>query len=197
MKKKSTKKTRLNKSRKAKKSRPRGGTRMASGDIIKLILTDHIQLKRLVKILKNDGKPLGERQRAFQEFAPLLISHAKPEEQTLYMALKDQEKLRSEGFEGDVEHTLADQMVEEAKRATDTDLWSAKVKVLAELVAHHLIEEEQDILPDFAKASESEERVSLGAKYRQLREELLAQGGEDALPEAKIRESQGEYQVHH
>lgn len=184
--------------KKSKVSKRKPAKRMASGDIIKLILADHTPLKRLIKVLKSEDKALGERQRAFQEFSKLLICHAQPEEQSLYVAMKDIEKLRAEGYEGDVEHGLADQMVEEAKREQDTDRWSAKVKVLAELVEHHIKEEEQDMLPDYKRLSQSDERVALGEKYRRLRERLLAQGGQDTIPEAKLRGViPPEIQVHH
>lgn len=184
--------------KKARVSRRKPAKRMASGDIIKLILADHKPLKQLLKVLKSENKALGERQKAFQEFSKLLICHAQPEEQSLYSAMKDMERLRAEGYEGDVEHGLADQMVEEAKREKDTDRWSAKVKVLAELVEHHIKEEEQEMIPDYKRLSDSEERVALGEKYRMLRERLVAQGGQDTISEAKLRGViSPEVQVHH
>ncbi|RYZ80734.1 MAG: hemerythrin domain-containing protein [Proteobacteria bacterium] len=163
---------------------------MAGDDIIDLILEDHKPLKKLIKVLKNSDKyDLEERQEAFEEFAPLLITHAKPEEQTLYIAMKDEEDLREEGYEGDVEHALADQLLEEIKRTDDEDLWSARVKVLAEMVEHHIEEEEEEMLPDFRKNSEVEQRAELGAIYVEKKAKLEAMGGkdspeEDAMPAA-------------
>jgi hypothetical protein len=61
------------------------------------------------------------------------------------------------------------------------------VKVLAELVEQHIKEEEEDMLPDFKKSSDSEVRVQLGEKYRMLREDLLSQGGMDTVSESQIR----------
>src|SRR5437868_1921736 len=58
------------------------------GDVIPMILEDHQPLKKLIKIMKNLDKDLSERQNAFEEFAPLLVTHAKPEEQTVYTFLK-------------------------------------------------------------------------------------------------------------
>ncbi len=157
-------------------------------DIIELILQHHKPLKKLIKILKSE-KDFTEKAPAFQEFAPLLISHAKPEEKVLYVAMKKIEDLRAEGFEGDTEHGLADQLVEEIKRTDDEDLWMAKVKVLAELVEHHIEEEEEDMLPDYKKESDLEERIKLGKLYMRLREEMLDQEGDDA-PSERNRSSE-------
>lgn len=142
------------------------------GDIIELILDDHVALKKLIKILKDDEKDIGERYAAFGEFAPLLTIHAKPEEQTLYVEMKKDEELRVSGYEGDVEHALAEQLLQEAKTTTDEDLWTAKVKVLAELVEHHIEEEEEEMLPDYKKNSDLDTRITLGERYIQLKEAI-------------------------
>lgn len=166
----------------AKKSQ-RASAQENEQDIIQLILADHKPLKKLIKIMKDSDNDLSERQEAFEEFAPLLVTHAKPEEQTMYVFMKDEEELREEGFEGDVEHTLADQLVEEIKRTDDEDLWGARVKVLAEMVEHHIEEEEEELLPDFKKNSDPEQRMELGSEYLRLKAELEEMGGKDAPSE--------------
>lgn len=156
-------------------------------DIINLIKEDHKPLKELIKVLKDSEKELDERQEAFAEFAPLLISHAKPEEQVLYMFMKNNgSDLREDGFEGDVEHQLADQMVEEIMRTEDEDLWSARVKVLAELVEHHIEEEEEDMLPEFESEVELAERAKLGDQFLEFKTRLLEAGGLDTVPSEKM-----------
>lgn len=158
-------------------------------DIIDLILADHKELKRLIKILKDSDKDIGERYAAFGEFAPLLTLHAKPEEMTLYADMKEEEEVRLEGMEGEVEHSLADQLLNEAKEEEDEDLWSAKVKVLAELLEHHIEEEEDDILPKCRKAFSKEHRIELGNEFLKLKEDVsenhpLLKGDESFTEEA-------------
>jgi hemerythrin superfamily protein len=145
----------------------------ASGtDLVKLILEHHKPLKRLIRTMKK-AKELSESKAAFEEFAPLLIAHAKPEEETMYVFMKGDEDLRADGFEGDTEHGIADQLVDEIKRCSIKDEYMAKVKVLAELVEHHIKEEEEDMLPEFKKACATEERSSLGEKYAKLHQRLI------------------------
>lgn len=143
-------------------------------DIVEIILQDHKPLKRLIKVLKSE-KEIGEKRKAFEEFAPLLVAHAKPEEQTLYVHMKHEEELRPDAFEGDTEHALADQLIEEVKQAADEDVWEAKAKVLAELVEHHIEEEEEEMFPEVRKTIDLAEREKIGEEYLRLRDEM----GED------------------
>jgi hemerythrin superfamily protein len=173
MAKRPAKKTHAKSARGAKRTKH---SRASSQDIVKLILEDHKPLKRLIKILKNSEKGLAERRRAYDEFAPMLLAHAKPEARVLYTFMKERSKLRTEGFEGDIEHKLAEQLVDEIRLTKDEDMWSAKVKVLAELVEHHVKEEEEELLPDFKKCAEAEERSEMGTRYAELKEQFDSSG---------------------
>jgi hemerythrin-like domain-containing protein len=72
-------------------------------------------------------------------------------------------------MEGDTEHHIADRLVDEIKFAIEEDVWEAKAKVLAELVEHHIEEEEEEMLPQVRKAIELEERERIGEEYLRLR----------------------------
>jgi hemerythrin-like domain-containing protein len=169
---------------------------ITKNDLVHMILQDHKPLKQLIKIMKNFDVDINERRTAFEQFAPLLVAHAKPEEKVLYAYMKNSQPLREEGFEGDVEHGLADQMLEEVKRTQDEDLLGARIKVLADLVEHHIQEEENALLPDFRKISAQSERVELGDKFMRLKAEIEAEGSDDAPPERQIQGYEEEAQVH-
>ena len=172
----------------AKKARAQSAAQ-ASDDIVKLILEDHKPLKRLIETLKDTEESFAKRQAAFEEFGARLIAHAKPEEQALYVYMKEGNELRTEGFEGDVEHMIADQLLQEAQATNDEDLWSAQVKVLAELVEHHIEEEEEEMLPEFKKEATDEERSMIGQKYLHLKSkyDTWTGKGEPAPRTADIR----------
>ena len=163
---------------KAQKPKAKTETKEKNTDIVQLILEDHKPLKKLIKTLKNTEADEDERREAFQTFADLLISHSRPEEDVLYAEMKEDEDMREEGCEGEVEHGLADQMVEEAKRARDHDIWSAKVKVLAELVEHHIEEEEDELLPKYKKQSSVDERRDLGEEFLKAKRNIGRNGME-------------------
>lgn len=155
-------------------------------DIVEAILEDHKPLKELIKVMKDSESEIAVRKAAFQEFAPLLIAHAKPEEETLYVFMKANEEFREGGFEGDVEHQLADQLLEECKRTTDDELLGARIKVLAELVEHHIEEEEEELLPDFKKNSDEAERLKLGNRFFGLKASYLAAGDDNVIPDPAL-----------
>lgn len=177
--------TRKTKSKSQEKPREQQPT---SEDIVELILADHEPLKDLIEIMKDSEAELEEKQIAYEEFVPLLKVHAKAEEQALYTVLKDDEKQREHGFEGDVEHSLADLVAKMAKDADDEDVFCAQVKVLAELVEHHIEEEEQEVFPEFKKKSSAKERQSIGQEYIELKEQLDQENFEDQDDETELDE---------
>lgn len=175
-------------------SRTRGNVQTSKDDIIKLILMDHAPLKRLIAILKDPELTIRTRRRAFDQFAPLLLVHAHAEQESFYAFLKDENReLRVHGLEGDVEHALAEYMIDEVKMAEDAGIWSARAKVLAELVEHHIDEEETEILVDFKKVVDMEDRVLIGKQYLDLkhhfrREESLTEDEAEAIEEERNRD---------
>jgi len=183
-------------SKETKTSSKKGSTQSSPEDIIQLILQDHKPLKQLIKIMKSEDADYSEKHAAFLTFAPTLLAHAKPEEQTWYMKMKSDGDMVQDGLEGDIEHGLADQLCEELKRTSDKDMFEAKVKVLAELVEHHIKEEEEDMLPEFKKESSIEERVELGLAYLAFQSEFQAEGSDDS-PKENSATMKKQEQMHH
>lgn len=161
-----------------------------TGDIVDLILEDHKPLKELIKILKDDDADMEDRVMAFEQFAPQLISHAKPEEESLYNFMKENDELRVEGMEGETEHEIADRLVNEIYETGNKYLWSAKVKVLAELVEHHIKVEEKTFLPDFKKHSTESDRMEIGRQFLELKNTLFSENFEDINYQETIEEVQ-------
>lgn len=149
-------------------------------DICDLIREEHKPLKALIKILKDVDKGLETRRAAYAEFAPMLVAHAKPEEETLYVYVKHDDDLKNEAYEGEEEHALADQKIAEIDNTDNDDVWSAKVNVLAELVEHHIKEEEEELLPAFKKSTADVERTNLGDLYLKLKKRFVAERSKNA-----------------
>lgn len=140
-------------------------------DICLLIENDHIPLKDFIKIMKGTGLLL-DKVAAFEQFSPLLIAHSKPEESSLYEVMKNEGHLRQNGIKGDTEHALADALIEEIRGVKEEEEWQAKVKVLAELVEHHIHEEEHQMLPLVKERFSLAEREAMGEAYLQIRADL-------------------------
>ncbi len=141
-------------------------------DIIKLILRDHVPLKKLIETLKDGEIERSEKEGAFEQFVPLLVAHAKAEEKSLYVQMKKVKDLRVESFEGDTEHAIAENLIHEINATADDDKWNAKVKVLAELVEQHIEEEEEEMLEDVKKQMDLSMRKAVGDLYTELKTEF-------------------------
>ena len=157
-----------------------------SSDIIQVILKDHKPLKQLIKILKDAEVEFLEKKPAFEEFAPLLLSHAEPEQESLYVHMKDDDELRAFGFEGETEHDIASGLIDDINQTSEEYEWMAKVKVLAELVEQHIKEEENDIFEDVRKELSIDERISIGEEYIRLRDDYRMQ---NATPVAQTKKT--------
>lgn len=154
---------------KAKKSRTAKTTQT---DIIKLILEDHVPLKKLIKVLKDPHIKVTEKRPSFEKFAVQLLAHAKPEEDSLYCWMQEgKAELRMEGFEGLTEHAIAEHLIEEIRVTTDKNEWLGKVKVLGEIVEHHIQEEETIMFKMVKKEFNLEMRAEIGDEYLKQREE--------------------------
>lgn len=160
-------------------------TEAGAEDIIELILTHHEPLKALIETLKDGETSRKSKAETFEEFAYLLTCHAKAEEQVLYVAMKNFDDLKVEGFEGDTEHAIADQLVQEINGTPDDHEWVAKVKVLAEAVEHHIQEEETKFLKHVEATISPAQRMNLGAEYTKLLEEY--QNLFDVLPAKSVK----------
>ena len=167
------------------KEKEKVSAKASANDIIQIILQDHKPLKELIKTLKDEETDFTEKKPVFEEFAPLLLSHAEPEEQSLYLHMKDEEELRAEGFEGQTEHAIASQLIQEINQTSDEDEWMAKVKVLAEMVEHHIEEEEEEMFPDLKKQLDTEERIAIGEEYMRLRDDYRIENAITVTPSKK------------
>jgi len=135
---------------------------------IKLLAAEHETIRTETKILRNLDIPQTERKRSFARLLPLLTLHNKKEEKIVYsfMKLCDQDELRIWALEGKEEHLLMDQLI---RKMLAVDIsgeeWSAKAKVLAELVDHHIDEEEQEIFPALARELNEDSDEQLAKNY--------------------------------
>ena len=143
-----------------------------SNDIISLIMIDHEPLKKLIMTLKDSKVEITKKRPAYREFKRALTVHARAEEESLYVHMKEEdegEDLRVESFEGDAEHAIADNLIKEIDYiGTNDDKWMAKVKVLAELVEHHIKEEEKEFFKRIRKEFTTDERAEIGKEYINL-----------------------------
>ena len=149
-----------------------------SSDAIKLLTTDHKEVKKLFKaydqLVEADGDS-DEKQELARQICTMLTAHATVEEELFYPAarevLDDDEDLVDEA---DVEHSTAKDLIAQIEASTPDDpLYDAKVKVLGEYIDHHVKEEEGEMFPKVRKSDLDLD--ALGADMAARKEELLAE----------------------
>jgi hemerythrin superfamily protein len=172
-------------------------------NVIDLLKSDHDKVNGLFKSFESAKKSdsASEKQHLVEQICQELEVHATVEEQLFYPAVEkraaqDDEKAESSVKESYEEHSLVKTVVAELKGGSaraDGEL-DAKVKVLKDLVEHHVEEEEGILMPRAKKLLTSEELDELGTQAESRKQELLRQasaGPERAQPRSRRSSSSG------
>lgn len=145
-------------------------------DAIKLLTTDHAEVKALFKQYEKLAKaaaPADEKQALAQQICDMLKVHAQIEEEIFYPAARavlDEQDLVDEA---DVEHASAKELIGQIESGdAEDDHYDAKVKVLGEYIEHHVGEEEKELFPEVRKAGL--DVVDVGEQLAARKDELMA-----------------------
>jgi hypothetical protein len=135
-------------------------------NIIEIIKKDHKEVREIFEQLVESKTQSG-----FVELRKELIPHMKAEEILLYPLLMDGHK--EDVLEGFEEHHAAEMVLGELeKTAIKNERWPAKLKVLKEMIEHHIKEEESKILKAARSQLEKNELQELGEKFETKKNEL-------------------------
>lgn len=148
------------------------GTPTQATNIVEAIEQDHKDLKKFIRLLKDEKTSPGVKRKVYCEFASLLTSHSSAEEKAMYAISEKLSGLKQKTLEGYVEHSVASALVKKISRdpsAKQLSNWLAQVQVLAELVEHHVQEEESDLLPQVKKQLSEKKQFESCRKFVKLR----------------------------
>lgn len=144
-------------------------------DAIKLLEADHRQVdKWFAEFEATNGAKT--KTKLVEQICLALKVHTQIEEEIFYPASRDVLSTDQEDMvdEAVVEHAAAKQLIAELEQMeVGEDLYDAKVKVLQEMIEHHVEEEEKDYFPACRKAGMDVEAV--GLQLAQRKEELMGQ----------------------
>ncbi|HYB99925.1 MAG TPA: hemerythrin domain-containing protein [Candidatus Limnocylindrales bacterium] len=155
-------------------------------DAISLLKADHEKVRGLLSQLeKSTDRAASRRETLLAQLETEILIHTTIEEEIFYPAYreavskKEDRKLYQEAIE---EHHVVDLVLPEVKEADPaSEIFSAKAKVLKELIEHHAEEEEKEMFKRARKAFETEELKELGermmARKEELMEQMQAEGG--------------------
>lgn len=150
--------------------------RLTSGDVVDLILADHRTFEDLLRTLRDSTT---DRDAARQAFATLHVAHAEAEELKVYPTLRRKDAISEHDEDhGEEEHAEGHEALLDVLEAEDLEGadFDELVEKLAEVVNHHLTEEELTILNPAREDVDAEVRHRLGADFVEERNRLIDAG---------------------
>jgi preprotein translocase subunit SecD len=156
-----------------------------SQDGLQLLAADHRKVEGLFESFEG-ASGTAAKEKLVRQICTELKIHSQIEEEIYYPAIrgKVEEDALDEAY---VEHDSAKLLINELEAAEPNEsYYDAKVKVLSELIEHHVKEEEKqrDNLFQQTRAAEID-LEALGAQLAARKEELLAKAQSEGLPPAE------------
>lgn len=145
-------------------------------DIFDVISSDHEKVKKILEQMEQTtSRAAKKRETLLEHLNKDLLPHMYAEEQFFYQILLDESSDKEVAYEALEEHRAAKAVLMDLEEApADDPRWSARLKVLKELIEHH-IEEEETTVFDVARSLMDEERATDAAHhFRELKKEAPA-----------------------
>lgn len=157
-------------------------------DIVTALKQDHESLRSYIDILKDTSEDMTVRRRAYRQFVDLLQSHSVAEETAVYEASREftGRELHIKVEEGYVEHQLCDDLMARIEAEEDPLIWGAHCNVLAEILDHHLREEEDDLFPMIREKATPEQNMDMLVEFMSIRartQKIVTEKNSGALAE--------------
>jgi hemerythrin-like domain-containing protein len=141
-------------------------------DAIALLKEDHDRIKPLLTELKETtDRAEKTRSELYSRIKEELVVHEIIEEEIFYPTLKEHPKAKDIVLEGYEEHDAANRLLGELDGMEPTDeLFGAKAKVMAEMIEHHIEEEEGDMFKKARQVFDADELEELGERMARRKE---------------------------
>jgi hemerythrin superfamily protein len=138
-------------------------------DAVALLKADHRKVEGLFKTFEQ-SESADEKKELLRTIIQELTVHSLAEEQLVYPIIE--ERAQDKAYEAEEEHHVVEMLLSELSRANEpNEKICAKVKVLSELVQHHVKEEEGELLPILEKSGT--DLTALGEQIQQRKEQLM------------------------
>jgi hemerythrin-like domain-containing protein len=153
----------------------------AAQDVLALLKQDHAKVKELLSQLEETTtRGVKRRQELLGKIADEVRLHAHVEETIFYPAFRESgsthedEKMFLEAAE---EHRLVHEMLPEIEDTDPaTELFSARAKVLKDLIEHHAEEEEKEMFKRAKELMPIEERRALAERIEERKQAVQEEG---------------------
>ena len=137
-------------------------------DIYEELTQEHRQVEGLFTQLEEKGP----QKKLSAELSKELSAHMKAEEKVVYKRFMEEKALRRTVLEGIEEHKPAERLLKELDKTDDKEVWKAKLKVLKEMVKHHVEEEEGTLFPEARKVIDQAEATKLYEAFEKQKQSI-------------------------
>lgn len=122
-------------------------------DAVSLLMADHRKVENLFEQYEKAKGDDARKQAVFQQINMELKVHTKIEEEIFYPASREFVDDEETVNEAEVEHASAKSLMAQLEKMPPSDpYYDAKVKVLQEMIEHHVEEEETEYFPECRKS---------------------------------------------
>ena len=145
-------------------------------NIYEILKEDHRHVEDLFARIEEalEDHEHGQLPALFNELKTELTAHAKAEQEVFYEPLKvmsRSEEGEELSWEGEEEHHVVFLLLNELSRIPlDSEQWAAKIKVLSEIVDHHVEEEEGEIFSEARKVFSDDDARLMADSLEDLKE---------------------------
>jgi hypothetical protein len=160
---------------------------MKAADAVDLLTDDHLQVSALFKQYEKLAKkkaPADQRRTLAGTICAMLTAHTTVEEEIFYPAARRARIEAAMLDEADIEHASAKALIARIESGDPgDDHYDARVKVLGEYIAHHVVEEHVEMFPKCRRAGM--DLVALRERMQARKAELEAGGtaiAEEGVP---------------
>lgn len=144
-------------------------------NVYALLKKDHKAVKAMFEALeKTTERAAKKRTTLFAELYSELTAHAEAEEALFYPRVFKPKATHDLTLEALEEHKVVKSLLTQLdSEPKDTEEWGAKLKVLMEMVEHHVEEEETELFKKAEKILSKEEAESLAVEIEAFKEEIV------------------------
>jgi hemerythrin-like domain-containing protein len=145
-------------------------------DIFDVLTSDHEKVKKILEQMEQTSTRAAKRRETLLDHLhENLLPHMYAEEQFFYQILLDESSDKEVAYQALEEHRAAKAVLMDLEEApSDDPRWSARLKVLKELIEHH-IEEEETTVFDLARSLMDEDRATeVAHRFKELKKEAPA-----------------------
>ena len=158
-------------SRSSSKKPPTRKSPSESSKLIEMLKDDHEKVMDLFEEIEENGSEAEQAQMLFDQIQKELQVHMEGEEKFFYPALEQEEDAREQVLEAYEEHNVVKMLLKQfGKQRPGDERWMAKVKVLKEIIEHHVEEEEKEMFKMARKALEADQARAIVERLEQAKE---------------------------